>query len=274
MWPESFVSYKIFRKKNPILLPMYYFEKQLYERGDDIIFTMEGGYDYIQERCWTKEISDTKVHYINNGVDLEKFDYDRLNYQITDKELENEKFFNVVYIGSLRFANKFGIILDAAKQIKNPRIKFLIWGKGDELPALKWRLKDENIRNIIFKGFVEKKYVPYIVSKASLNLMHDFNMPIFRFGTSPNKMFDYMAAGKPILVDYCCKYNPVVQCSAGVEIANPTAESIARKIEDFAMMNEETYNQYCKNARKGAEQYDFENLTKKLLKIMTGENRK
>ena len=80
-----------------------------------------------------------------------------------------------------------------------------------------------------------------------------------------------MAAGKPILTDFPCRYNPLITCGAGIEVANSIVENIAKAIEDFAAMDKETYARYCKNARKGAEEYDFKSLTKKLLAVMTEE---
>ena len=271
LFPESLVSDGVVKKENPVLIPIYYFERKLYEYADDVIFTMAGGYDYIKERGWEEDIPVSKVHYINNGVDLEEFDYNKEHHIIHDLDLINDNIFKVVYTGSIRFTNNLGKILDVARCVKNSNIKFLIWGAGNELQKLRQRVKDEEIGNVIFKGYVEKKYIPYIVSNADLNLIHYSEMPVGRFGVSPNKLFDYMAAGKPILDDRPCNYNPLVECNAGIEIENPTVENIAKAIEDFAHMDKETYSRYCRNARKGAEEYDFKNLTQKLLKIMTGE---
>ena len=268
LWPESFVAYEFISKFNPLLIPMYLFEKKMYEYADEMIFSFEGGYDYIEERGWAQDIPRNKVHYINNGVDLEIFDYNREHYQIDDDDLENDKVFKVVYTGSIRRVNNLGKLLDVAKIIQNPKIRFLIWGKGDEQSSLEQRLKNENIRNVVFKGYVDKKYIPYITSCANLNIMHGFGTPIMRFGLSANKIFDYLAAGKPILAVFPCKYNPVVQCDAGVELQHSSIENIAKAVEKFADMDEETYNRYCRNARKGAEKYDFKNLTQELLKIM------
>ena len=266
LWPESFVAYGVIGKHNPLLITMYLFEKKMYEYADGIVFSMEGAYDYIKERGWEKDIPQSKVHYINNGVDLEVFDYNREHYQIDDEDLQNDEIFKIVYTGSIRPVNNLGKWVDIAKMVKNPRVKFLVWGRGDELAALRKRVEEENIKNIVFKGYVDKKYIPYITATATA--MHNRMVPIFRFGASPNKIFDYMAAGKPVLVDFPCKYNPVVQCDAGIEVENPTVENIAKAIDAFADMDKETYDRYCRNARKGAEKYDFKNLTKKLLEIM------
>lgn len=271
LWPETAVAYGFVSKSNPILVPFYYCEKKLYEYADEVIFTIGGGYDYIEERGWTKDIPSNKVHHLNNGVDLEAFDYNREHYQIDDDDLNNDEIFKVVYTGSIRRANNLGKLLDIAKQVTNPKIKFLIWGKGDEISSLEERIANEKIHNVVLKGYVEKRYVPFIVSHSDLNIMHNDAISIGRFGTSLNKMFDYMAAGKPILTDFFCRYNPVTECGAGIEVKNPVNENIAKAIEEIAQMNQETYANYCLNARKGAEQYDFPKLTKKLLNIMTGD---
>ncbi len=169
LWPESLVAYGIINRCNPLLIPMYLFEKEMYKCADKIIFSFEGGYDYIEERGWGKEIPRDKVHYINNGVDLEIFDYNKTHYRIEDDDLENDAFFKVVYTGSIRFINNLGKLLDVAKQIQNPKIKFLIWGQGDEKSGLEERVIKERITNVVIKGYVDKNYVPYIASRADLN---------------------------------------------------------------------------------------------------------
>ena len=268
LWPETAVAYGMLRNNNPLLIPMRMVEKKLYEAADEVIFTQEGGYDYIKERGWEKDIPQTKVHYVNNGVDLEIFDQNRERFRIEDKDLENGDIFKVVYAGSIRRVNNLGKLLDVAKRIQNQRIRFLVWGRGDELSVLEKRIEKENIHNVIFKGYVDKKYIPYIASQADLNIVHNESTPIWRFGASLNKLFDYMAAGKPILVDFPCRYNPLITCGAGIEVSSPTVESIAKAIEDFADMDEDTYARYSKNARRGANEYDFKNLALKLLAIM------
>lgn len=271
LWPENFVARGIFSPRNPLLYPMYLFEKKIYESADNVIFTFEGGYEYIKERGWDKYIPRSKVHYINNGVDLEEFDYNKNYYTIDDNDLNDDSIFKVIYTGSIRYANNLGKLIDVAKCINNPKIKFLVWGRGNELDSLKKRVINEHVSNFVFKGYVEKKYVPYITSHADLNIAHYTDIPVTRFGISPNKIFDYMASGKPTIIDRPAKYDPIVQCEAGFEVKDSTIENIAKEIERFAVMDSATYSRYCRNAHLGAEKYNFKNLTMELLKIMTGE---
>lgn len=268
LWPESIVAYGIAGPKNPAVIALRWLEKWIYKKADAVVFTMEGAYDYIIEQGWEKDIPRSKVHYINNGVDLELFHYNREHYQIQDEDLDNPDIFKVVYTGSIRKVNNLGLLLDVAKQVHDPKIKFLVWGNGDELSALKQRLIDEHIENVIFKGSVEKKYIPYIVSRADLNFAHNTPSPLFRFGISFNKIFDYLAAEKPILSDFPCPYNPAVQRGASISVESADIVEIAQIVEKFSTMESETYDTYSQKAALAAKEYDFRQLTKKLISIV------
>ena len=103
LWPESIVVYSNrFTKDNPLIKLLYRGEKWIYKRADALVFTMEGAYDYITEQGWEKDIPRSKVHYINNGVDLEQFDYNKEHFHVEDPELNDPSTFKVVYTGSVR----------------------------------------------------------------------------------------------------------------------------------------------------------------------------
>lgn len=269
LWPESIVTYMDgYKKNNPVIKMLYQGEKYIYKKADSLIFTMEGGYDYIRERGWDSSIPKSKVFYINNGVDLEQFNSNCENYVIEDSDLDNDNLFKVVYAGSIRKVNNLGKLLDVAKLIQDKSIKFLIWGDGDELSMLKDRVSHERIDNVVFKGRVDKKYIAHITSKANLNLAHNEEVPLFRFGISFNKIFDYFAAGKPILCDFFAKYNPVITSGAGVFYPSSDIKEIAFGVEKFAAMNKSENENFCKSARSAATFYDYKNLTKKLLNVI------
>ena len=173
LWPQSIVEYLHFSEKNPVIRMMYRMERNMYIRANKIVFSFYGGYEYIQDRGLNDVIPKEKVCYINNGVDLEEFDKNREQYKMGDPDLDNPEIFKVVYVGSIRKVNNLGLLIDAAKEIKDKSIKFLLWGKGDELEELQKRVEDENITNVVFKGYIEKKYIPYIVCRADINLIHN-----------------------------------------------------------------------------------------------------
>lgn len=268
LWPESIVAYGIAGPRNPAVLALRRLEKWIYEKADDVVFTCEGGYDYIVEQGWEGKIPRAKVHYINNGVDLAAFDENRARYTVQDPDLEDPSVFKVIYTGSIRKVNHLGLLLNAAKEVTDLRVKFLIWGDGDQRAALEQRVREEEISNVVFKGKVEKKYIPSIVSRADINLAHNDPSPLFRFGISFNKLFDYLAAGKPVLCDFPCPYNPAIQCGAGISVDAPSSGKIAAAVESMSALPQETYQQYCSAARAAAEKYDFRVLTQKLLAVI------
>ena len=120
---------------------------------------------------------------------------------------------------------------------------------------------------------MEKKYIPSIVSRADINLAHNDPSPLFRFGISFNKLFDYLAAGKPVLCDFPCPSNPAIQCGAGISVAAPSSGKIAAAVESMSALPQETYQQYCSAARAAAEKYDFRVLTQKLLSVTNTRER-
>ena len=270
LWPESLIAYGIAGPRNPAVLWLRRLEKWIYTKADAVVFTAEGAYDYIKEQHWEKEVPQSKVFYINNGVDLELFDYNKEHFRVEDKDLDDPDIFKVVYTGSIRQVNNLGLLLDAAKAVKDPRVRFLIWGDGDERPMLEQRVKDENIGNVVFKGRVEKKFVPSIVSRADVNYIDPFSDSVSKYGISSNKLFEYFAAGKPILVQARERYNPVKTYHAGICLQSLTATDLAAQIDAFAQMDEAGYQGYCVGASAAAKEFDFKKLTDTLMNVIEG----
>ena len=268
LWPETLVAYGGLSRKNPIVKYLKNVEKRIYTQADRIVFTMQGAYDYIIEQGWEEVVQRSKVRFINNGIDLEQFDYNREHFHIEDEDLKSTDIFKVIYTGSIRKVNNVGKLLDVAKLINNQRIRFLIWGDGDELSQLEERIVEENITNVLIKGRADKKYIPYITSSADLNIIHNNPSTLFRFGISFNKMFDYLAAGRPILTDFSCKYNPAVEGGAGIMVEDDSAVNIAKKIDYLSCLDKEQMLIYGASARRTAEEYDFRTLTRSLIDII------
>lgn len=268
LWPESIVVYSTrFKKTNPLIRLLYLGEKWIYKKADQLIFTMEGAYKYIQDQGWEKAIPSSKVHFINNGVDLGIFDYNKEHHLVEDEDLDNPALFKVGYAGSIRKANNVGLLLDVAKSVTDPRVRFLIWGSGDELPMLKQRLLDENITNVIFKGQVEKNCIPCIISKLDVNYVDPFDEKIARYGISSNKLFEYFAAEKPILMSASGDYNPAANFDCAV-VCQPNAESLLEGLEQILHMSGDAFAAMCANAKAAGIDYNFSNLTEKLIEII------
>ena len=272
LWPESIVAYGIKSPKNPLIKVLYHAERWLYAKADSILFTFRGGRDYIIEKKWDKEqggpIDLGKIYHINNGVDLDIFESNCQEAVVEDSDLSNPGFFNLVYTGSIRRANNIDLVLDTAKLVASPKVMFLIWGDGDQLERLQTRVREEKIQNVLFKGRVEKKFVPSIVSQAYATFFVLENSPLFRFGLSLNKSFEYLAAGKPLIIVGEAGYSMIDEYSCGYHVREHSAEHFAQAIDQLMVLDNVEYNKMCRNSKDASKEYDFKVLTNKLVDIV------
>lgn len=274
LWPESIVAYNVASKNNPIVKLLYCLEKWIYTKADAIIFTMEGGRDYIIGKGWDTDhggpVDLNKVHHINNGVDLEEFNYNREHYTISDPDLDDPTTFKVVYTGSIRKVNGLQQLVEAAKCLKKVKqIQLLIYGEGDERQALQDLATAKQLNNIHFKGKVEKKYVPYILSKADLCLLHWQTTPITKYGMSMNKFFEYVASGNPLITNLQTKYDLIARYDCGFHIDYTDPDRAAEELERIAATD---LTPFAENSRRAAADYDFSQLTKKLVELLEVPN--
>ena len=120
----------------------------------------------------------------------------------------------------------------------------------------------------MFKGRVDKKYIPSIVSRADYNYINGSDNDIFRFGISPNKLFEYFAAGKPVLMYLRAKYDPAERFSCGLVCETP--EGLDAMLEKISELPADEYDALCRGAEEAAAGYDFKNLARKLLSVIQG----
>jgi glycosyltransferase involved in cell wall biosynthesis len=270
LWPESLVAYGVLKRDSIITKLLYQGERWIYKKADSVIMTWEGGRDYIVDHGWEKTINLSKVVHISNGVIVDSFDKNSIENQVLDQDLDNKEFKNVVYAGSIRKVNNLGMLLDAAKIIQSKglnNIRFLIYGSGDETEMLKKRCEEETITNVLFKGRVDKKYVPSILKKAHINILHNSSTSLDKYGQSQNKFFEYLAAGNCIVQTYTTGYSVCEKYKCGISAPIQNAHEIADSIV-LACNDEKKYQEMGINARKAAYEFDFNNLTKKLIDII------
>ena len=268
LWPLSIVEYKNISDSNPIIKYLYSQEKRMYRYSDAVIFSMEGGKDYIREKGWDKIIDLNKVFYINNGLDVAVQDQQREEFILEDPDLNGDTF-KVIYAGSIRMVNSIDHIVQTAELLKDRKdIEFLLYGEGDKLAELKSYCAEHSIESVKFKGRVDKRYIPYICSKASINLISVKQTGVSKYGVSWNKLFDYMAAGRPILSTVEVNYDLIKHYNCGISLSEQTPQAISEGILKIYNMSEDEYNSLCINARNAAKDFDYSILTDKLEEAM------
>jgi glycosyltransferase involved in cell wall biosynthesis len=273
LWPETIFMGGRLDEKSIFGRLLTAGEHWIYRKADALIFTKEGDTDYIKEKKWDTiqggDIDLTKTHYINNGVDIESFNNLIKEKQFNDLDLEAKKF-NVVYVGAIRPINNVGNILGAAKiLLDHDDIQFIIYGDGSQKGMLEKRTVDEGLSNVKMKGFVNKQFIPYILSKSSINILN-YSQTQYNWsrGNSSNKLFEYMASGKPIISTVKMGYSIIDKYKCGIELENSMPTELANTILKVKNMNKEQYNKLGANAKSGAEEFDFKKLTNKLIEVI------
>lgn len=279
LWPETLVMLGAVKEKSFLAKILYRGERWIYQHSDDIIFTMEGGWQYIVDQKWDKYINYNKVHYINNGVDIEQFDKWGDELIVDDVDLKDDSF-KLIYTGTIGPANGVERLVEAAKQIQKDygkKIKFLIYGRGEEKEKLEQYCKENNIYNIVFKGYIEKKQIPYVLCHGDVLLVNyakDLlisNHNVLRYGGSHNKLFEYLASGKPILYTQPMIYNLVEHYKCGIVLKEASSQELVGEIERMYHLQKSERDEMGNNARKGAYDFEYNNLTEKLVAVIEKE---
>lgn len=270
LWPESLIAYGIIKKGSILAKVLYMGEKWIYKNANAIIMTWAGGKQYIQDRGWEKLIPLNKVYHISNGVDLADFEQNNseFSYKNTYKQYQDIK--NIVYTGSIRKVNNLNILVDVAKEIQKlgrNDLHFQIYGTGDEECFLKKRCEIEEIKNISFNGHVDKKYIPSILKSATINILHNTSTCLDKYGQSQNKLYEYLAAGRPIIQTYSTSYNVIEETYSGLVIEKQNPQEIVKSILSI-INNDEVITTMSNNAKNTSHHFDYKNLTKKLIEII------
>ena len=274
LWPEDFVTFGLVKPKNPALKVAYAIEKKYYYAADEIVFTFLGAFDYLKRQRWMKdqggEIDPAHLHYINNGIDLEMFDRDRDQHPRPDPDLNDPSIKKIIYLGSINKANNVKTLIDAANILKVfPRYRFFIYGDGSCRNDLIRYVEENNINNVIFK---EEK-IPYsecawVVSQATVNIMN-YEKNFGRWGVSSGKLFQYLAAGKPIVCNIDIPYDNVIKDNRlgfAQDINSP--EGFAEVIRRLAEQPEEEYDAMCARVLETASRFDYKVLAAEEIKLL------
>ncbi len=197
LWPELPRAMGIIR--NPIVLGlMSVLEFASYRSSHRCIGLSPG----IVKGILRLGVPTNRVELIPNGCDLSIFSEAKVPWRPSEVD-DNDLM--AVFAGTHGVANGLDAVLDAAFELqvrKRQDIKIVLIGQGKLKDFLKKRAMNLQLTNVVFYDPINKKRLAGLLAGADLGLQVLSNIPAFYFGTSPNKFFDYIAAGLPVLNNY------------------------------------------------------------------------
>ena len=266
LWPELPKAMGVI--KNPIILGlMSVLEWMSYHSADRLIGLSPGIVDGIVSRG----IKIEKVAMIPNGCDLDIFENQPTAWRpegVAGTDLM------AVFTGTHGLANGLDAVVDAALELSNRAvkdIKIVLVGNGMKKEALQQRVTALKLNNVIFHEPVNKDKLAGLMASADIGLQVLANIPAFYYGTSPNKFFDYIAAGLPVLNNYPGWLSELItnnHCGFTVAPENPSAFADALQ---QAISNREKLKIMGENAKALAKrEFDRAKLSQKFNDWVTG----
>ena len=220
LWPEFAIDMGVL--KSPILIWVARrLERFLYARANHLLVNSPAYRDYLIGLG----IPASKISFIANGVDPEMFHVEQQSDGLRE-EFHLQKKFLVTYAGAMGMANNLEVVLESAILLNDlPDVHFLMVGDGKDRTMLEALAKKWNVRNVTFTGSRPKSQMPAILAESDVCLAVLRDIPMFRT-TYPNKVFDYMAAARPVVLAIDGVIRQVIEAADGgipVPPGNPQA---------------------------------------------------
>jgi len=252
LWPLTPIHLKGVSKNNLLIKLMFYFEKLAFKKADHIVSTLEESRSYID----SISNSPNKLTIIPNGTS---------SYYIQSKLKTNKGNIKIVYAGSFGIANALDPFMEFLDKNKFPgNIEFHFYGDGYEKQQVEEKLK--GVKNIFFNNKISRDQLIKKLPDFDFGYVAWHNVPLYDYGVSGQKYYDYMASGLPILSASGKIKDSVYKFACGLQFENNSnaIENIILKIskmkrQDFRLMGQKGLDQI--------QNYTYENLAKKYITI-------
>lgn len=247
IWPLTLEELGNLSKFHPLVVFMRYFEKLAYRKSDKVLSLLPNA----QPHFISSGMASHKFKYLPNGVENLSLDLHKNKLRIPNIPQDA---FVVGYGGSVGKANALHYLIEAAELLKDRiKIHFVIIGKGDQQNLLQELSK--NLSNVHFLPPVEKSDFLSVLKRFDLCYIGLEKEPLFRFGVSPNKLYDYMLAKRPILFAIDSGNQPVKDAACGwsvdagdiAAIAHSIVEASETSTEQLEQMGNNGYHYVIKN---------------------------
>lgn len=258
LWPELPKAMGVIT--NPLVLgAMSVLEKLSYAQADGCIGLSPGIVEGIKRRSR----KNLPVALIPNGCDISLFE-GKVDDFIMPVELKEQQVV-ASFTGAHGLANGLDNILDVAQELKgrgDERIVFLFVGEGGVKASLIKRAKEQQLDNCVFLSAMPKRQLVGLLNKVDIGLMPLANIPAFYYGTSPNKFFDYISCGLPVLNNYPGWLADMInQFGCGKAVPPDDPYAMADALQEMASDKDKLSEMGVSGKRLAKENFDRDDLS-------------
>lgn len=264
LWPQTLVDMGRLQEGSFMTWALRKLELWLYRRAVRTVVLLPRAWEYITPLGIPKE----RVVWIPNGVDLSLFP------RSTAANTANTDQFTLMYFGAHGQANGLDNVLRAMKHVQERadwrHIHLRIIGDGPLKPSLVAQASEMGLTNVSFEPPVAKSQIPALASQADAFVIAVLDLPgLYRYGISMNKLFDYLAAERPILIASDAANNPVEDAQAGLTVPPGQPQALAEAIVNIANTPFAERQRMGRAGREYVEQnHGFEQLAGRLATVL------
>jgi glycosyltransferase involved in cell wall biosynthesis len=272
LWPLSPMELGGYSPRHPFIMLLQAAEDFACRRADAIVSILPK----VRPHLEAHGMAPHKLHLVPNGVDPDEWRGSPAplpaRLDIVLDGLRQQGRFVVGYAGTHGVANALGTLLDAAHRLRGHSVAFVLVGAGPEKPALERRAAELGLASVHFFDPVPKSQVPALLQRFDVAYIGWRRHALYRFGISPNKLIDYMMAGRPILHAVAAGNDPVMEAGCGLTVAPDDPQAIADAVLAMQALDAPTRDALGRRGRDHAlANHTYPVLAQRFLTALAGD---
>ena len=269
IWPLSLVDVLKLQSWHPLVLWLGLIERHAYRHADYVVSLLDGAFPHMQARG----LEEKRFRVIPNGTNIELVCQQQMLSESTlnkIKSLQGEGLFLLGYAGAIGAPNALKYLVSAMVLLAEKKLPIhcVMIGDGGLKVELEQEVNRLGLKNVSFLSFIPKYEIPAFLGEMDALYLGWNAVDVYKYGVSPNKLYDYMMAGKPIIESGGAGHSIIDEVGCGVrcEAANPHA--IAEAIVLVSKMSASRKNNMGERGVKIVEAlYDYKILAKKYISL-------
>ncbi len=266
LWPLSPQELGNLPAWHPAILVMQLAENYAYRHADVVISMLPKAKDHMMAHGMTPG----KFVHIPNGISLDEWTEVAsagplpAQHEQALQQAKSHGGFTVCYAGAHGLANALESFVEAGRLLQGSGITLFLVGHGPEKGRLEALAR--GLDNVVLLPPVPKAAIPKLLAAVDALYIGLQRQSLFRFGISPNKLLDYLMAGRPILHAIEAGNDLVQESGSGISVAAENPEAIVSGLRRLKAMSSEEREQLGRNGRAFAlAHHDYRQLAREFI---------
>lgn len=246
IWPLSIQSLGGYSDKHPFIALLKMIERFAYRNSDFVSSVLPKAFLHFEKNGMEKD----KFLYVPNGVVEEEYEFQSSNTYSDLVKLKEDGAFVIGYAGTIGIANNLDAFIKTARLLRDQQqLHFVVVGEGAHKAKLQMETEHNKLENVHFLSAVNKKQISGVIKQFDIAYVGLMKEDLFRFGISPNKVFDYMQAKRPIVMAINAGNDLVSEANCGITVPSCEPVDIAEAINNLFRLSDSEREQLGENGR-------------------------